>query len=144
LALGLCCFAALPLAAIGLLNLWQAAKGSQPELGLQEWLLAVVVIFSSYFAAATLAAPAFWLTRPLRPRLLGYLITGVLLTPIVYGSVAYAGYLAWEPTGRIVFGRPGETQQEFLASLPLVVVFCACVGLPGGFLVWLKARKRAV
>jgi hypothetical protein len=113
------------------------------ELSLLQWLLVCLAVFGSYFVAATVAAVAFWLTRPLRPGLLGYVLSGIVITPIVYGSIAFCAYVAWEPEGRFFFGNNGETPQSFLAGIPGALGFFAVVGIPFGLVFWWRSRSRA-
>jgi hypothetical protein len=143
-AFGYCFIAFLPLLLLGILSLFQALAGGVPEVTFIQWLLLIITIFAGYFVAATIAATAFWITRPLRPGPIGYALSGVIITPIVYGSVAFTAFVAWEPAGRIIFGNHGATTRDaFLGDILKLLGLFAVVGLPVGLFFWWRNRSGA-
>jgi hypothetical protein len=138
MALGLCALASVPIGIGALIDLGKLLTGRPPSLGQGDWLVTTLTVFASYYVAATLASPIYWLTRPLRPSAFGYAFTGMLITPIIYGSVAMTGYLAWEPAGRIIFGRGTTTRHDFLAMMPLLLAVFTVLGIPAGLYWWKK------
>ena len=135
--------AALPLTAIGLIVMLEGARAEQP-LSLVGWLATVATVFGSYFVAATLASPIYTLFRSIRSSLLGSMIAGAVVTPIVYGAVALVAATVWNPAGQFIFGRHGMTRTEFMGDFPILVVVFAAAGLFGGPLLRSQARGRAV
>src|SRR5262249_24426583 len=120
-----CLIAAVPLGIYGAISIIQTALGKPPEIHVVQWFLFVFTIFASYFTAATLAGPLYWITRPLRPGWFGNAVTGSLITPIVYGSVAAVAYFAWDPAGQTIFGDHGMTREQFGADLPEMLLIFA-------------------
>ena len=124
--------AAIPLGLLGVVSLFQRLTGHTPEVTFALWLALVAVIALSYFVAGTLAGIAYWLTRPLRPGLIGNALSGALIAPCIYGSVAATGYVFWNPVGAFVFGRSGDTREEFGTFVPIMALIAVGIGLVVG------------
>jgi len=139
-----CLLAALPLGAVGVVSLVQAATGHAPEVGLTDWALIVATVFASYFVAASLAAPVCTLCRSIRDSIPGSMLTGALMATIIYGSVGLMAALVWDPVGRTFFGDGGTTQGEFLADMPVLLGLFAVIGLVAGPFIRTQWRNDAV
>ena len=144
MAVGFCILAAIPLSIALVLSLLGSDVGGAASVRPFEWLLAMAAVFASYFIAATLAAPVCTLCRPFRDSLVGSMLTGALMAPIIYGSIGLVAILAWEPVGRIMFGDHGESQADFVRGMPSFLGVVALVGVVGGPFIRRVWRHNAV
>jgi hypothetical protein len=138
MAAGFCAIAALPLIGIGVLALSPSATARGWQLSFTDWVITVITVFASYFVAATLASPVYTLCRSIRGSVIGSMITGALLTPIIYTTVGGTAGIVWNPVGRLFFGDHGTTQAEFLHEIPELMLVFTCIGLIAGLVMRTK------
>ena len=124
--------AAIPLGAAGILSVLGALLGYDPMLSLREWLAVLGVIMGGYALAATTAGLVYAVSRPFRRTLVGSMVVGAVMTPLIYGSLGFMAWLFWEPAGRLIFGDAGTTRATFWDSLPFMVVVTGAIGLAAG------------
>jgi hypothetical protein len=132
MAAGFCLLASIPLAFAGVASLFHAFSKQRPSISFSEWLGTVATVFASYFVAATLASPVYTLCRAFRTSVAGSILTGALVAPIIYCSVAAVLILFWHPAGELFFGDHGITQPRLLTAMPWMLCLFALIGAIAG------------
>ena len=142
-ALRLSVLAAVPLALLGIASAIKAVAAEAPPYSFRSWVALVATVAVVYASAATCSAITFWLARPIRRGLLGYLAMGAIVAPVLFASAALVGYLAWASGGQLLFGRFGASRRIFLQHLPVILAGCAALGSLIGAADWAHRRRPA-
>ena len=99
----------------------------------------VLVGSISYIVASQTGALAFFVLRPLRRSVLGWMATGFAIAVIAYGTIGLALAIFYDPVGR-EFLRDSTQQEawEMVKFTPLLGI----VGVLAAAWQWRKARSR--
>jgi hypothetical protein len=138
-AVGLTFIAALPLGLLGVVDLVEALSRRPLEVPWGTYFAIIVAVPASYALAAVLAASAAFITRPLRANVVGWVLTGALMTPIVYGSVGLMLAVLYDPVGATFLEH--STRHEVWAMIPLIMGLLAPMGGALGAYAWWRDRK---
>ena len=108
----------------------------------REIAILLPVLVGSYFLLGALGATALWLLYPLCGSLIGWMLRGVILTPVVYCTVTLSDVLVYTYTGVTMIGF--ESTAEAWGFLRLSVPLFALVGgLLGGPILYFKVGRQA-
>ena len=139
MALGLTFIAAIPLGLLGIVNLVETVAHKPLELPWITYFATIIAVPASYFLAGLLGATAAFLTRPLRANVLGWVLTGALLTPIAYGSVGLMLAVLYNPVGAAILEN--STRQEVWTMIPIIMGLLAPIGAVLGAYAWWRDQR---
>jgi hypothetical protein len=137
MAIGLMAITLIPFGFVTVSNVINAMRGRALELPWASLGVTVLVVWGSYLLASQIGAFAYFLFRPLRPRLFGWLVTGYVLAVVAYGTIAIALALFFDPVGQIFL--EDSTRAEAWAMVR-VTPWLGIVGAAGGMWQWWKGR----
>jgi len=107
-----------------------------------DWSLmpvALPLVIVGYFLAGTLGGFAFWVLRPWRRWLIGWVLTGFVISGLVYGSIGVIGVVSYYAGANIL---DLKSAAEGWRLLPIVALITAVVpGIPVGIYYWYKNRN---
>jgi hypothetical protein len=143
MALGFTFIAAIPLGILGIVNLVASIRHRPLELPWPTYLAVVLVVPASYVAAALSGGTAAFLLRPLRGHLIGWMLSGAVVSACIYGSVGLALAVFFNPVGAAILEN--STRQEAWNSiLPLVALLSPVGALVGGYFWWRDRQGKPV
>src|SRR6266568_829469 len=70
-------------------------SGAMKVSGWSQLPLWLPLVIAGYFLAGTLGGLVFWVLRPVRRWLVGWILTGFIITSLVYGSIGLIGVLGF-------------------------------------------------
>jgi hypothetical protein len=98
------------------------------------------IIIASYVGAGLLGGVGFWATRPLRRWLVGWVLSGIFIGTLVYGSVGLIGVLGYVYLGLNIFDF--KSHAEAWSMLPWISLGCGTLtGGPLGAYYWSRERS---
>jgi len=95
------------------------------------------VAIVGYVMAGLIGGAAIWALRPIRRWLVGWLLNGVVVACVAYGSIGLLGAILYQGTGINLFdyASPAEAWRD----LPgMIIGIGLTVGIPGGAYFWWK------
>jgi hypothetical protein len=134
------CVAAIPFGLVALANLVRLIHKQSPELPWRTLGAMALVVLASYTVASQVGALAFFVLRPLRRSVLGWMATGFVLATIAYGTIGLALAVFYDPVGREFLTNSTEAEAWQMVRFAPVL---GLVGLVAGVWLWWKARHRA-
>lgn len=126
MALGIAAISALPLAAIGVLNLWRMLESQTLEMPWSTYGAVVLAVWGSYIVAGQVGAAAYFLLRPLQRFAVGWILTGAAEAIAIYGTIGYMLAVFYEPVGRTFMKGTSEIEAWKQARFGVV-----CFGVLG-------------
>jgi hypothetical protein len=141
MAVAFSALAALPLIAVGVVNIFRTARGGAPDPPWGTYLSIWLVVPSSYIVAGLVGANIVFLLRPLRRSLVGWALTGIGVSAAAYGVVGVALALFFDPVGRTFLDN--TTPTEAWHMIPWVVVGLSPIGALTGIYMGAKDRRRS-
>jgi len=100
--------------------------------------LGLPLIIIGYFLAGTLGGFAFWVLRPWRRLLIGWVLTGFIISALVYGSIGVIGVISYYAGVNIL---DLKSATEGWRLVPIVALITGVVpGIPVGIYYWYKNR----
>jgi hypothetical protein len=135
MALGIAVISALPLAAIGLLNLWRMLGREPLEMPWSTYGAVLLVVWASYLIAGQLGAAAYFLLRPLHRFAVGWMLTGAAEAVAIYGTVGYMLAIFYEPVGRTFLTHASEGEAWKQARFG-IIFFGVLGALFGAYHAW--------
>jgi hypothetical protein len=139
MALVFSCFAAIPFALMVFRNTVEILRHQDPELPWRTLGAMVLVVSMSYVVASQVGALAFFVLRPLRRSVLGWMATGFAIAVVAYGTVGLAMAIFYDPVGRL-FLRDSTPQEAW--AMVKFTPFLGIVGALAAAWQWRKARSR--
>ena len=110
-------------------NFVQMMRGHSLEVPWSTLGAVALVVVGSYVVAGQLGAFAFFLLRPLRPSLLGWMLTGFWIAFLAYGSVGVALAAFYDPVGRVFLDDSTAAEAwELVRLTPWLGAFGALAG----------------
>ena len=96
------------------------------------------LVILGYFVAGTLAGTAFWVLRPVRRWLIGWLLTGFVIAALVYGAIGITGIIGFYFGANIL---DLKSAAEGWQLLPMIAGITGVFpGIPVGMYYWYQAR----
>lgn len=148
MAMGFSAIAALPLGVLGIVMMVETARGSALEMPWSGYGSLLLLVFGSYFVAGAIGGPTFTLLRPLRQWVYGWVVTGIMLAVIAYGTMGVAMAAFFDQAGKYILHD--SSQAEAWQMIPWVTTFLGLMGGCFGLAKWFQdpdsphnARKRA-
>jgi hypothetical protein len=108
-----------------------------PPGGSGEIVAGIGTVILAYFVGGIGGATVVWALRPLRRWVLGWILTGILVATVAYGSVGLLGTLLYVNAGINIFDFDSPAQAW--TALPAVTIAIGLLaGIPGGLFFWWK------
>ena len=139
MALGLTFVAAIPLGVLGIVNLVETVSHHPLEIPWGTYFAIIIAVPASYVLAGVVGASAAFLTRPLRVNVLGWVLTGALLSAIAYGSVGLMLAVWYNPVGATIL--EDSSKHEVWVLIPIIMGFLAPIGAGLGVYAWWRDRQ---
>jgi hypothetical protein len=131
---------ALPLIAVGVVNIFRTARGVAPDPPWDTYLSIWLVVPGSYVVAGLVGANIVFLLRPLRRSLVGWALTGVGVSAAAYGVVGVALALFFDAVGRTFLDD--TTRTEAWHMIPGIVTALSPIGALAGIYMGVKDRRQ--
>ena len=133
------CFSILALLIIAVASITNATGRSQISGWDQLFPFGLPLLILGYFGAGTLAGTAFWILRPVRHRLIGWVLTGFVIGALVYGAIGITGIIGFYFGANLLDLKSAE---EGWRLLPIIAGITGVVpGIPVGIYYWYQARR---
>jgi hypothetical protein len=130
-------FSILALVIIGLAGL-STLIGQRRFSGWSQMPLGLPLVIVGYFLAGTAGGFTFWLLRPVRRWLIGWVLTGFIISALVYGSIGLIGVLSYYVGANIL---DLKSAAEGWNLIPIISLITGVVpGIPVGIYYWYKNR----
>jgi hypothetical protein len=114
------------------------AASAQPE-DAEQLRAGLAMIIVGYFLGGTLAGVALWTLRPLRRWLLGWMLTGFVISALAYGAVGVTGIGGLHVGANLL---DFESAAEGWRLLPRLMLFTGLPGSLAGLYYWSRERRR--
>ena len=135
MAAGLTALASLGFGLAALGNLVQMARGRSLEVPWATLGAAALVMTGSYVVAGQIGALAFFLLRPMRRSVVGWMLTGFWIAFAAYGTVGVALAVFHEPVGALFLE---DSSQLEVWQLVRWTPWMGGIGVIGGAWQWWK------
>jgi len=113
--------------------------GQRKFSGWSQLPLGLPLVIIGYFTAGAAGGIAFWTLRPLRRWLIGWVLTGFVISALVYGAIGLIGVLGYYVGANIL---DLESAAEGWHLIPLISLITGVVpGVPVGIYYWYKNRS---
>ena len=113
--------------------------GQRKFSGWSQLPLGLPLVIIGYFTAGAAGGIAFWTLRPLRRWLIGWVLTGFVISALVYGAIGLIGVLGYYVGANIL---DLESAAEGWHLIPLISLITGVVpGIPVGIYYWYKNRS---
>jgi len=139
MAVGFSLLAGAAFAIGGAINVLDLVRGRSVSTPWRTFFLSLLVVLLSYFVAAVGSALLAFLLRPIRRWAIGWAVTGAAVSAAIYGSVALAIAVFYDPVG--AFFLDHSTQQEAWDMIPGFLLIMAPIGAVFGVYWWWRARQ---
>jgi len=139
MAAGFSLLAAVPFAIGGVINVLDVVRKKPLSVPWRTYVLSVLVVLLSYFVAAAAGGLFTFALRPARRWFFGWAITGAAISCAIYGSVALAIAVFWDPVGAYFLDH--STHQEAWDSIPGFLELMAPIGAVVGIYYWWRDRQ---
>lgn len=139
MAVGLMAMAMIGFGLLFLMNLIQMFHGHDLVAAWSAFAITVGVVFGVYLVAGQVGAFAFFLLRPLRNNVFGWMLTGFALAMAAYGTMGLAIAVFFDPVGKVLdMDGTAEEAWELVRFTPWLGFF----GMAGGAFYWGYQKKH--
>ena len=139
MAVGLMALAMLGFGLLFLMNVIQMLRGHDLQVAWSAFAITVAVVFGSYLVAGQIGAFAFFVLRPLRSNIFGWMLTGFAFAIAAYGTIGVAIAAFFDPVGKVLdMDGTAEEAWETVRYTP----WLGFLGMAAGAWYWWHQKKH--